>query len=247
MPSAAKLHRVPLAVLLGLLVHYLCAYTLHTPLWTETIAEWIMARTPSRYAVPLLTTLGAWAKPFALTGGLAMLGFATSIATLIHPLFGAIPAALVLGWAFKYTSILGQLSFWVPAALISIARTRPKLNRRREFLAMLTGFTAVAIEGWLRDREFARHARQPVDLFPFQPPVENFGQGLVRKAVTPIPEFYGMSKNAIDPRSIPQFGASKLASTAAKSDSFRLMSYWPCPEPRDLSPCAASATRCNPI
>jgi len=196
---SAQLRRVPLAVLLGLLVHYLCFYTLHTPLWTETIAEWIMARTPSRYAVFFLTTLGPWAKPFAMTGGLAVLGFAASIATLIHPLFGAIPTALALGWAFDYWSLLGQLSFWLPAILVLVPLAIPKLNRRREFLTMLTGFTAVALESYARNRQLAQHANQPVDLFPFQPPQENFGRGLVRKPVTPIPEFYGMSKNAVDP------------------------------------------------
>jgi len=195
----AKLRRVPLAVLLGLLVHYLCFYTLHTPLWTEAIAEWIMARTPSRYAVFFLTTLGPWAKPFAMTGGLAMLGFATSIATIISPFFGGALAALALGWAFDYWSALGQLSFWLPAILVLKPRAIPKLNRRREFLTMLAGFTAVAVESYARNRELARHAKQPVALFPFQPPPENFGNGLVRKAVTPIPEFYGMSKNAVDP------------------------------------------------
>jgi DMSO/TMAO reductase YedYZ molybdopterin-dependent catalytic subunit len=199
MPSAAKLRRVPLAVLLGLLVHYLCAYTFHTPLFTQTIAEWIMARTPSRYAVLLLTTLGPWAKPFAMTAGLALLGFTVSIATLIHPLIGVIPAALALGWAFDYWSLPGQLSFWVPAITVLLQGSIAPISRRREFLTMLAGFTAVAFESWARDRQFASHAKQPVDLFPFQPPSESFGQGLVRKAVTPIPEFYGMSKNSVDP------------------------------------------------
>jgi DMSO/TMAO reductase YedYZ molybdopterin-dependent catalytic subunit len=199
MLRAAKLRRVPLAVLAGLVVHYLCFYAVHTPLWTETIAEWIMARTPSGYAVPLLTTLGAWAKPFAMTGGLAALGLATSVATLIHPVFGGALAALAMGWAFNYWSAVGQLSFWVPAILTLLPGTIPRLSRRREFLAMLTGFTAVAIESYARNRELARRAKQPVELFPFQPPAENFGKALVRKAVTPIPEFYGMSKNAVDP------------------------------------------------
>lgn len=199
MNSAHKLRRVPLAVLAGLIAHYIAFYILHSPLWTQTIGEWIMARTPSQYAVPLLATLGAWAKPFAMTGGLAALGFACSLAVLIHPIFGCAMAALLLGWAFNYWSLPGQLSFWIPATLVLLPRPIQTPNRRREFLAMLTGFAAVAIESYARNRQLASRANAPVPLFPFQPPAETFGVGLVRKAITPLPEFYGMSKNSVDP------------------------------------------------
>ena len=68
------MQRASLAALAGIVVHYAGFYLFRTPLLTEAIAEWIMARTPSRYALLLLDSLGAWAKPFAATGGLAALG-----------------------------------------------------------------------------------------------------------------------------------------------------------------------------
>jgi DMSO/TMAO reductase YedYZ molybdopterin-dependent catalytic subunit len=66
---------------------------------------------------------------------------------------------------------------------------------------MATGVVAVAGESFLREQSLARRARQPVELFPFQPPLDraSFAPGLVRKIVTPVPEFYGMSKNTVDP------------------------------------------------
>jgi DMSO/TMAO reductase YedYZ molybdopterin-dependent catalytic subunit len=45
----------------------------------------------------------------------------------------------------------------------------------------------------------------PIDLFPFDPASERqgFGAGLVRKPVTPVKEFYVMSKNTVDPAISP--------------------------------------------
>ncbi len=68
-------------------------------------------------------------------------------------------------------------------------------------LAMGAGVIAVAAESFLRNQVLAERATQPTDLFPFQPPAERqtFGAGLVRKDVTPVREFYGMSKDSVDP------------------------------------------------
>ncbi len=73
--SATAIQVSSAATLIGLAVHYAAHYAFGTPLITDQIAEWIMARTPSRYAVSILQTLGAWAKPSAMTGALAALGF----------------------------------------------------------------------------------------------------------------------------------------------------------------------------
>lgn len=195
------------AALAGLVFHYLAHYWLGSPLWTETISEWIMAHTPSRYAVPLLETMGAWAKPFAMTGALATLGFVIFL-TLPLRWFGPVAGAAGLGWLFGYSSWIGQLSFWVPVLAVSIWRVGPAAAQpgRREFVtsaAMSLGTVAVAAESYMRDAAMARRAVRPVPLFPFQPPPERFFPALVRKAVTPIAEFYGMSKNTVDPATDP--------------------------------------------
>jgi phytoene synthase len=201
-----------LATLVGLVPHYLSFYLLHTPLWTETIAEWIMARTPSYWAVPLLATLGAWAKPLAMTGALATLGFAVFL-TLPLRWVGPLLAALLLGWAFDYHSWIGQLSFWVPVAWMV---TRPVVSLqtdRRRFLTsavMSAGVAVVALESYVRNEVLSRRAVEPIPLFPFHPPPDNFARGLVRKAVTPVAEFYGMSKDSVDPAIDPETWRLKI-------------------------------------
>jgi DMSO/TMAO reductase YedYZ molybdopterin-dependent catalytic subunit len=213
--------RSSLAVLAALCVHYVAFYIVSTPLLTESAAEWIMARTPSRFAVPLLATLGAWAKPFAMTGALALLGAATLAAQIawrgrrgyLPGLLTLAAAAAVLSLILGYASLPGALSFWLPAALALLLLNRPQSHAlstppaptRRLFLAstMTAGVAAVAGESYLRNAALARRAVQPVSLFPFTPPASPFGNGLVRPNVTPIPEFYGMSKNAVDPSLSP--------------------------------------------
>lgn len=209
------MYRSSVAALVSLLVHYGCFYLFGTPLWTETIAEWIMARTPSEYAVPLLASAGPWAKPLAMTGGLALLGFASLalyLTTRSWRIF--IGAAVVISttfWLFfDYDSIPGHLSFWLPlVAMLGWTRgaqtkASPALKdapSRRQALAMTLGAAAVAIESFSRNEALARRASVPVVLAPPIPSVEkeSFAPGLVRKAVNTVEEFYGMSKNAVDP------------------------------------------------
>lgn len=198
-----------LATLFGLATHNASHYVFSTPLITDQIAEWIMARTPSRYAVAILQGLGPWAKPSAVTGALALLGACLFVTRLLPNrvvalLFGVL-CALSVALFFDYVSIAGNVSFWLPALcfVLLVARSKnpePVSLERRAFL-MAGGVIAVSAESYLREQSLAKRARQPVDLFPFQPPLDrvNFGQGLVRKAVTPVPEFYGMSKNTVDP------------------------------------------------
>ncbi len=213
-----------LAVLSALAVHYAALYLTGAPLLTEAIAEWVMARTPAAQAVALLVTLGPWAKPFAVTGGLAALGFALWLARLGpgFKLRAALLAALAAGyaWLFEYRTLAGNFSFWLPAAAASwvlgkrsassregprpgpVAALKPGLPRRLVIPAIMAGGAGgVALESFLRDRARSRGAVEPVTLFPFEPPRDRdaFAPGLVRKAVTPVGEFYGMSKNAVDP------------------------------------------------
>lgn len=236
-----------LAALAAVLVHYAAFYLAGAPLLTEGIAEWIMARTPSPQAVALLGTLGPWAKPFAMTGGLAALGAALWLARVWPPLavqaiaLGAV--ASFYAWLFEYRSLAGNLTFWIPAAVVLFVAQRmpapdpaPRpgagITRRVALPAIMLGGTgAVAVENFLRNGIRSRSAVEPVALFPFEPPAgrEAFAPGLVRKAVTPVGEFYGMSKNAVDPaidpsrwklritvngRTLAEFGYPELLSAA---------------------------------
>ena len=203
------------AGLLGLFFHYLASYGVHTPLLTDQIAEWMMARTPSRFAVVILTTLGAWAKPWAETGALATLGFCLFLCRylgLARPLIIILAASLLacfLDYSIGYPSVAGALTFWVPAvALIAFVPARTPQSvaapARRKFLVeaiMSSGVVAVAAESYLRESMLKKRALQPVDLFPFQPDFggRNFGDGLVRTEISAVPQFYGMSKNTVDP------------------------------------------------
>lgn len=208
-----------LATIAALVPHYLSASLLHTPLLTDAIAEWIMARTPNQYALAIMDSLGAWAKPAAATGGLAALGFALLIARVTAwwtlPLFAAAYAWLfdVQGW-----------SFWIPAiiALIWLGRDtkqaafdparRKAITQIASPIVMLAGTAAVAVESRIREGRLAQNAVAPVDLFPVPSLAdrETFAPGLVRAALTPTPEFYGMSKNTVDPSIDPRTWRLKI-------------------------------------
>lgn len=212
-PFSRSLQIPSAAALLGLVLHYIAFYTLKTPLLIDQISEWMMARTPSRYAVAILSTLGPWAKPCASTGALAILGSCLFISRwlgfrrFVVSLAAAVLAGF-LGYVTGYSSVIGALTFWLPAiAFITFAPTGiPRHSHpRRQFVAqsalMATGVVAVAAESFLRESILEKQATQPVDLFPYQPPLayRNFGAGLVRSEITPVREFYGMSKDTVDP------------------------------------------------
>ena len=193
------IERGSLATALGLLVHYLCYYLFAVPLFTEIIGEWIMARTPNTYSVLLLETMGAWAKPFALTGGLFALGFGMTIVALSWRYIAIVPVAA----AYYFLFGLASPTFWLPAlaALLLAAPRVEKFSpgRRRLLSAVMSSTTlAVAVEGYLRDARLAARAAKPFDLWKFTQPAETFHK-LARKAVTAIGQHYTMSKNSIDP------------------------------------------------
>jgi DMSO/TMAO reductase YedYZ molybdopterin-dependent catalytic subunit len=146
-------------------LNYLGFYLFNWPLATEWVAEWIMARTPNTWSVAILGHLGEWAKPFAVTGGLATVGFGV----------------------------------WI---LMSAFRTPQFLGSRRSFLTsaiMTSGTVAVAVESYGRNQALASRTRQPVSLFPHPPVPDTFAPSLTRKPITPVGQFYVMSKNSVDP------------------------------------------------
>lgn len=204
----ARIQSASLAALLGLLLHFALGYWLGYSFLTDVLAEWIMARTPSHWALPLMDAMGDWAKPFAATGGLAMLGSALFCTTFFgHPAFAlALPP---VAYALGYTSLPGLASFFLPAILWlwRPARLEPISGRRQLItsLAMTTGTAAVALEAYLRDQRLAARATEARPLFPMQIPESHirWGDGLVRKPITPLREFYVMSKNTVDPAPDP--------------------------------------------
>ena len=231
-----------LAALAGILVSYAAFYLAGWPLATEAIAEWIMAETPSAWAVPILTVLGDWAKPWAITGGLAALGFALWIPVFLYRQhrrwlwFALVPVlAAFYAWRFEYFSLLGNVAFWLPSSIALWALVFPPFGRlarnvardaslktsppddhrgllvadarRREFLvstAMLSGTVGVAVESYVRNRSIGASAIVPVPLFPMVMPANQLPKGLVRQPITPVGQFYVMSKNSVDPALDPR-------------------------------------------
>lgn len=232
------------ATLIGLIPHYLSFYLAGTPLLTESIAEWIMKNTPSAWALWILEVMGPWAKPFAVTGGLFVLGFCLWIPAMLsywrnrkYERFVilavlAVPAILTIHRFFDYHSARGAWAFWAPALIALFLVGKPHLELldedwgeaseyahqfigkgkpRRAFLKMASkvgvpavmvgGVVLVALESYVREALLARRASSPVSLFSYEPPAgaADFAPSLVRPWLTPVDEFYRMSKNAVDP------------------------------------------------
>jgi DMSO/TMAO reductase YedYZ molybdopterin-dependent catalytic subunit len=200
-----------LAALAGVAVQFALFYLLGWPLLTDQIAEWIMAHTPYNVALPIMETLGEWAKPWAATGGLAALGFllfmarAAASRRLWTGLGLGVCGIAAVAFLTRYPDGRAISGFLVPALAVlawtaKAPRALPAVTGRREFL-LAAGVFAVAGEAWQRERVFARRAVEPRDLFPFPAPpgAEQFAPGLVRPLVTPVDKFYRMSKNPVDP------------------------------------------------
>ncbi len=145
------------------------------PLATDLIAEWIMAHTPNQYSVAILSACGEWAKPFAATGALAIIGFA-------------------LFWV-----VLGWQALRRPQPAPDPSRRQFLASSVAVPLVMTSGTAAVAIESWARNRAYAARAVEPSPLWTFAPPPDTFAPDLVRPQVTSADAFYGMSKNTVDP------------------------------------------------
>jgi DMSO/TMAO reductase YedYZ molybdopterin-dependent catalytic subunit len=208
-----------LATLAGLLAHYALARLIGQGVLTEHIAEWIMAHTPNAWSVAILQSLGAWAKPAAVTGGLAALGFVLFLVDAVesHWLSGRwrkLPSLVILtaAGAARIAGRESGLEFWVVGLLMLAWLQRRRLRQtvtpanRRQFLQhapliLVAGTAGVAVESWLRERWRAQRAVRPVQLWNFRYPIEreSFAPGLVRKAITPVEAFYAMSKNTVDP------------------------------------------------
>jgi DMSO/TMAO reductase YedYZ molybdopterin-dependent catalytic subunit len=209
---ADRLRTSSLATLFALIPHYTLALLFQQPLLIDVIAEWIMARTPNYYALAIMNSLGSWAKPAAATGGLAALGFALLLGRWLGwwllPVLAALYSFVFDVWAW---------SFWIPAtAALWWLQRKPAPafdSSRRTALAqiaspviMAAGTAAVAIESRVREQRLSGSAITPVDLPP-APTVlrrEDFAPGLVRPIITPTAEFYGMSKNTVDPAIDPR-------------------------------------------
>ena len=219
---AELIQRGALATAIGLAVHYAAFYWLGGPLWTEVIGEWIMARTPNAYSVWLLGNLGAWAKPFALTGGLAALGIVMSMGAMFTGLRSVVAVG---GGAVVYWFVFGYVgyTFWIPAILaLQFKPVAPAGGRRLALQALMGGVTAgVAAESFWRDERMALRAAKPVPLWPFYAPVESFGAGRVRRAVTQIGQHYTMSKNSVDPAIDPAAWALRITVDGRQTAALR--------------------------
>jgi DMSO/TMAO reductase YedYZ molybdopterin-dependent catalytic subunit len=159
-----------------------------------------------------MDAMGEWAKPFAATGGLAILGAGLYAAQRLgHVAFYfTLP---VVSYALGYPSMPGLAAFYVPAILfLAWPRSPVPAAGRREALAsvglaasMPLGAAAVALEAWQRNRILAARSATPRPLFPMRipEPYVSWGNGLVRKPITPLREFYVMSKNTVDPAPEP--------------------------------------------
>lgn len=199
------------AALLAVICNYLAYLAGLAPYSVDLLGEWIMARTPTSIAVVLLERLGPWAKPFASTGGLALIGFVLFPAGLaasagsrqrrqLAPMaaFGAI--SLLLGFCGLLTlPILATLA--IPAAVAAaVSIPRPVNLQRRAALVMASGVFLVAIDAYAREWRRRSLAVEPQDLFAFRPPLNPpYFAKVARKPVTPVNEFYVMSKNTVDP------------------------------------------------
>jgi DMSO/TMAO reductase YedYZ molybdopterin-dependent catalytic subunit len=175
-----SLHASSIAALALVLLNYAAFYLFGTPLVVERIAEWIMAHTPNRFALTLLDSLGEWAKPFAVTGGLAIVGFVCFWIALAWNWLRAGKPTAPSPRRREFLSTTGRML--VPAV-------------------MSAGVAGGAVEAWARSRAYAKKAVEPVRLWDFRYPAErdSFAPGLVRPPITPVEAFYGMSKNAVDP------------------------------------------------
>jgi DMSO/TMAO reductase YedYZ molybdopterin-dependent catalytic subunit len=117
-------------------------------------------------------------------------------------------------WAkpFAATGGLAAVGFTVWVVLM-VFRVRPFAASRRGFLtsaAMIGGTAAVAVESFARNRLLTAKSANPVPLFPFREPPDTFAPGLVRKPITPVGQFYVMSKNTVDPALDPDTWRLKL-------------------------------------
>lgn len=226
--TVTALHRGSIATAVGVALHLLvCRLTGATP-WTDLLAEWIMARTPHAWSLWLLANLGELAKPFALTGGLSLLGAAATLAAVAPGWTGSV---IALAFGYVYHAVFGvpwtpqSLSFWLPVAAVlgrpEIGATAP--NRRGALSALMGGaVVVVAAEGYWRELRLAAKAVPARYLWAWSPPQDDFRRGWVRPAVTAVGKHYTMSKNSADPSPDPSTWKLTLQLPSGSEQSFTL-------------------------
>ncbi|CAA9291050.1 MAG: hypothetical protein AVDCRST_MAG77-4728 [uncultured Chloroflexi bacterium] len=170
------------AIAVALVSTVVAAFTLGSSV-LEPAAQAVMQLTPVAVANVLLQRLGVAARPLALLGALAML-----------MAIGGSLGALLAG-------VLAVLRHVPPGTDLARRRTRREMGM--ESAAVLGGAGAIvgvsAADAARRDRLVSGGGRQ---VFPFEPPlarVSGFPEAGQSPEVTPVAQFYVVSKNAQDP------------------------------------------------
>ena len=224
--AASPVDRALVAMALALLGGWLVARTAPVAFGPEALAEWIMARTPADLANALLDRLGRLARPVAVLGGTASyLALALVLGGLERALgarawtVAGRPAALLLvaaAWGLAVRGLdqppaanaLLLLLFAAAWAWLRRPAERPAPRGRRLFLrtfalssgAVLLSANVVFLDALARTLRGVRIGGEP--LFAWSPPLPRaagFDVPGLSAEVTPVSDFYRMSKNVHDP------------------------------------------------
>jgi hypothetical protein len=129
-----------IATLAGIVPHYLAFYLFGSVLLTESVATWLLGHVPSGPSAGLTDTLGPWARPFAVTAGLFVLGVCLWIPALLSYwrnrkyerflilVVLTIPGIVLIQKYFGYHSALGSWTFWLPALVTLMIVGKPHLE-----------------------------------------------------------------------------------------------------------------------
>lgn len=129
-----------IATLAGLVPHYLAFYLFGSGLLTESVATWLLAHAPVGLSAGLSDALGPWAKPFAVTAGLFVLGICLWVPALLSYwrnrkyerflilVVLTVPGIMLIQHYFGYHSALGSWTFWLPALLTLMIVGKPHLE-----------------------------------------------------------------------------------------------------------------------
>jgi DMSO/TMAO reductase YedYZ molybdopterin-dependent catalytic subunit len=196
----------------------------------------MMERTPAELAVPLLTMLGPFAKPFATAGGLASLWLILTLlgmlirqsrsrfgirVRLLLALVAFVPIAYLLGASLD-VAVASTVAGWGIALAAPVPGKED--SSRRDFGINVAGLAILAsILSW----PLAARALQPakrVKIFDFIPPNPrdpSFAGLPISAEVTGVDDLYVMSKSVADPE--------------PDSDLWRLRITGPGPRPAALT------------
>ena len=221
-----KLHpsfqRGVFAMCAALLVALLGSWVLGWSYAPLLVAERIMEATPAEWAVPLLQLLGVWAKPWAVAGGVACLVACGGIGGVVRAQFtnrsiaALVPALMLVMWLLMTRA---EPMAFIPALLYGLLIFRSRTQRepspqmsmamasRREFLqrslqsALAVGALAALSGLPLAWRTLNDRAARTLFAFQPEPPRSDDFAAIAQlpPEVTPIEQFYVMSKTAQDP------------------------------------------------